>query len=91
MRSLATVSDAQPAPDQRDLLAVLEFRIFGRRALMSSLLSAATRFSDRWRPVFLSTRPRRHAGSQGRSQTRAEDAGEHVRNAIPPCKRREAA
>src|SRR5450759_1843559 len=51
----------------------------GRRERMSSLLSAATRFRRQIATgSFLlpsSTRPRRHAGSQGRSQVRPRMPG----------------
>ena len=51
------------------------------RARTSPLLSAATRFSRQiatgsgFSPLFSSTRPRRQAGSQGRSQVRPRMPG----------------
>jgi hypothetical protein len=42
---------------------------------MSSLLSAATRFSRQIATGSASTRPRRQAGSQGRSQVRPSTPG----------------
>ena len=47
----------------------------GSRSLMSSLLSAATRFSRQMATGSSSTRPRRQAGSQGRSQVRPRTPG----------------
>ena len=76
--------------DQRDALAVLRFGGDGSRSRMSSLKSAATRFKRQIATgsglalAFAisgepsSTRPRRHAGSHGRSQVRPEDAGKNV-------------
>ena len=46
---------------------------------MSSLLSAATRFSRQIATGSSSTRPRRQAGSHGRSQVRPRIPGKHVR------------
>jgi hypothetical protein len=48
---------------------------FGRRSRMSSLRSAATRLRRQMATGSLSTRPRRQAGSQGRSQTRPRIPG----------------
>ena len=45
------------------------------RAVMSSRLSEATRFSRQMATGFSSIRPRRQAGSQGRSQTRPKIPG----------------
>ena len=56
-------------------------RAFGRRAEMSSLWSAATRFKRQmatgsgFSAFASSTRPRRHAGSHGRSQVRPRMPG----------------
>jgi hypothetical protein len=47
----------------------------GSRRRTSSLLSAATRFSRQIATGSLSTRPRRQAGSQGRSQVRPRIPG----------------
>ena len=47
----------------------------GRRCLMSSLKSAATRFNRQIATGVSSTRPRRQAGSQGRSQVRPRMPG----------------
>jgi NADPH-dependent glutamate synthase beta subunit-like oxidoreductase len=47
----------------------------GRKAVMSSRWSAATRFRRQIATGFSSTRPRRHAGSQGRSQVRPRMPG----------------
>ena len=48
---------------------------FGSQPEMSSLLSAATRFRRQIATGSLSTRPRRQAGSQGRSQVRPRMPG----------------
>ena len=48
---------------------------FGRRWAISPRLSAATRFSRQIATGLPSTRPRRHAGSQGRSQVRPRMPG----------------
>ena len=69
------MSEAQPAPIQAMRLPFFSFGIFGSRSLMSSRRSAATRFSLQIATGFFSTRPRRQAGSQGRSQTRPRIAG----------------
>ena len=62
--------------DQGDALAVrLCAAGGGSRAVMSSLLSAATRFSRQMATGSSSTRPRRQAGSQGRSQVRPRIPG----------------
>jgi hypothetical protein len=49
--------------------------IFGRYGVMSPRLSAATRFSRQIATGSASTRPRRQAGSQGRSQVRPRMPG----------------
>ena len=55
----------------------------GRRSVISPRWSAATRFRRQMATGLLSSRrPRRQAGSQGRSQVRPRIAGEHVRFAI---------
>ena len=51
------------------------FGILGRRSMIESLLSAATRLSRQMATGSSSTRPRRHAGSQGRSQVRPRMPG----------------
>jgi hypothetical protein len=48
---------------------------FGMRCLTSSLKSAATRFNRQIATGVSSTRPRRHAGSHGRSQVRPRIPG----------------
>src|SRR6201999_2176705 len=48
---------------------------FGRRSRMSSFESAATRFRRQIATGCSSTRPRRHAGSHGRSQVRPSTPG----------------
>ncbi len=53
--------------------------ILGRRSVMSPRRSAATRLRRQMATGLPSTRPRRQAGSQGRSQVRPRIAGEHVR------------
>jgi len=52
----------------------------GRRSLMSSLKSAATRFRRQMATGFSSTRPRRQAGSQGRSHVRPSTPGNTFEN-----------
>ena len=68
-KSLATVSDAGPAPMQAMRLPFFTAGALGSSAVMSSRLSEATRFSRQMATGFSSIRPRRQAGSQGRSQT----------------------
>ena len=55
-------------------LPFLRLAGLGKSAVMSPLLSAATRFSRQMATGWSSTRPRRQAGSHGRS---------HVRPRIP--------
>ena len=74
-RSFATVSDAQPAPTSATRLPLRRPGAVGRRASMSPRLSAATRFKRQIATGSLSTRLRRQAGSQGRSQTRPRIPG----------------
>jgi hypothetical protein len=73
-RSLATVREAGPAPMQAILLPFFSAGARGRRSVMSSRKSEATRFSRQIATGFSSTRVRRHAGSHGLS---------HVRPRIP--------
>jgi hypothetical protein len=72
---LATVSEAQPAPINATRLPFFFAGAFGSRSVMSLRPSAATRFSRHIATGFSSTRPRRQAGSQGRSQTRPRMPG----------------
>src|SRR6185369_10866351 len=77
------VSDAGPAPTQAIRLPFLRAAGFGMRArtASASLLSAHTRLRRQiatgsgFSPLFSSTRPRRHAGSHGRSQVRPRIPG----------------
>ena len=64
-----------PGADQRDALAIFLMRSFGEEFVMSSRLSAATRLRRQMATGFPSTRPRRHAGSQGRSHVRPRMPG----------------
>ena len=75
MRSLTTVSEAQPAPTRAMRLPFFCFGATGSRGRMSPRLSAATRFRRQMATGLSSTRPRRHTGSQGRSQTRPRIPG----------------
>ena len=75
MRSLATVSDAGPAPMSATFLPFFAVGALGSRAEMSPLLSAATRFSRQIATGLPSTRVRRQAGSHGRSQVRPRMPG----------------
>ena len=76
MRSLATVREAQPAPMQAMRLPFFAFGIFGSRPATSSRWSAATRLRRQIATGFCSSmRPRRQAGSQGRSHTRPRIPG----------------
>ena len=75
LQSLATVSEAGPPPIKATFLPFLCFGILGRRSTIESLLSAATRLSRQMATGSSSTRPRRHAGSQGRSQVRPRMPG----------------
>ena len=78
------MSDAGPAPTQATRLPFFGATV-GMRDLTSSLWSAATRLSRQiatgsgWNaspaPLFSSTRPRRQAGSHGRSQVRPSTPG----------------
>src|SRR5262249_46145545 len=70
-----TVSEAQPAPMQATRLPFFRRGIFGSRALTSSRWSAATRLRRQIATGFVSMRPRRQAGSHGRSQTRPRMPG----------------
>jgi hypothetical protein len=72
---LATVSVAGPAPMQATRLPFVCAGRFGSRGVMSSRRSAATRYKRQMATGFSSTRRRRHAGSQGRSQTRPRMPG----------------
>ena len=72
---MATVSDAGPAPMQATFLPFFCAGITGNRDEMSSLWSAATRFRRQIATGLSSTRPRRQAGSQGRSHTRPRMPG----------------
>ena len=79
-RSRATVSEAGPAPISATRLPFFCAAGAGMRAFTSSLLSAATRFRRQMATgsaflVTSSTRPRRHAGSHGRSQVRPNTPG----------------
>jgi hypothetical protein len=65
--------------DTGDALSVFWLGILGRRSVMSSRRSAATRFRRQMATGLPSTRPRRQAGSQGRSQVRPRIAGKHIR------------
>ncbi len=77
MRSLATVSDAGPAPMSATFLPFLAAGALGSepRCFTSSRWSAATRFSRQMATGLPSTRVRRHAGSHGRSQVRPRMPG----------------
>ena len=75
MRSLATVSEAGPAPMQATRLPFFCVGMAGSRPVMSSRRSAATRFSRQIATGAPSTRVRRQAGSQGRSHVRPRIAG----------------
>ncbi len=76
MRSLATVSEAGPAPMSATFLPFFVAGALGKRALTSSLLwSAATRLSRQMATGLPSTRVRRQAGSHGRSQVRPRIPG----------------
>ena len=67
---------SRPRADQRDALAIfLGWESLGRRSEMSSRKSAATRFKRQIATGLPSRRPRRQAGSQGRSQVRPRIAG----------------
>src|SRR5690606_19805487 len=85
-RSRATVSDDGPAPTQAMRRPFGFDAGFGMRPLTSPLWSAATRFRRQIAtgcglslieggPLFSSTRPRRQAGSQGRSTVRPRMPG----------------
>ena len=75
------MSDDGPAPTQAMRLPFFRSAGFGSRARMSSLKSAATRLSRQmatgsgYSPLPSSTRPRRHAGTHGRSQVRPRIPG----------------
>ena len=75
IRSFATVSDAGPAPIRAMRLPFLTAGAVGSRPLTSSRRSDATRLSRQIATGFPSTRPRRHAGSHGRSQVRPRIPG----------------
>ena len=72
------MSEAGPPPTSAMRLPFLRVAGLGRRARMSSLKSAATRFRRQIATGSFSTRPRRQAGSQGRSQVRPRIPGKHV-------------
>src|SRR5690606_21044731 len=85
-RSRATVTDEGPAPTQATRRPLRRADGRGIRARTSPLWSAATRLSRQMAtgcgrsridsgPLFRSTRPRRQAGSQGRSQVRPRIPG----------------
>ncbi len=74
-RSLATVSDAQPAPMQAMRFPFFSSGIVGRKPVMSSRRSEATRFSRQIATGSPSSLTRRHTGSQGRSQVRPRIPG----------------
>jgi len=75
------VSDAGPAPTQATRLPFFSAAGRGRRLRTSSFKSAATRFKRQmatgsgFSACASSTRPRRQAGSQGRSQVRPRMPG----------------
>ena len=71
----ATVSEAGPAPMRATRLPFFDAALAGSRPRMSSLLSAATRLSRQIATGSFSTRPRRQAGSHGRSQVRPRMPG----------------
>jgi len=75
MRSFATVSDAGPAPMRATRFPFFVAGAVGSRSVMSSRRSEATRLSRQIATGVPSTRPRRHAGSQGRSQVRPSTPG----------------
>ncbi len=72
---MATVSEAGPAPMQAIRLPFLTVAPVGRRSVMSPRRSAATRLRRQIATGFSSIRPRRQAGSQGRSQVRPRIPG----------------
>ena len=74
-RSLATVSDAQPAPMQAMRFPFFSSGMAGRKPVMSSRRSEATRLSRQIATGSPSSRTRRHTGSQGRSQVRPRIPG----------------
>src|SRR5215831_5089903 len=76
-RSRATASEAGPPPMSAMRLPFFCAAGFGSRARISSLKSAATRFSRQIATGSFSTRPRRHAGSQAVAGA-PEDPREHV-------------
>ena len=74
-RSLATVSDAHPAPMQAIRFPFFSVGISGRKGTTSSRRSEATRFSRQIATGSPSSRTRRQTGSQGRSQVRPRIPG----------------
>ena len=75
IRSFATVRADGPAPMSATFFPFFVAGAFGMRSVMSSLWSAATRLRRQIATGLPSTRPRRHAGSQGRSQVRPRMPG----------------
>ena len=75
MRSLQTVSEAGPAPTSAMRLPFFTAGMGGRRSTSGSRWSAATRIRRQMATGFPSTRVRRQAGSQGRSQVRPRMPG----------------
>ena len=78
-RSRATVSEAGPPPTRRNALAVLCAAGLGRRSRMSSLKSAATRFSRQIATGYFSTSAAAARGLTGAIAGAAEHAGEYIR------------
>ena len=70
------------AAHERDALAVLDLGRLRQAVLMSSLKSAATRFKRQIATGSFSTRPRRQAGSHGRSQVRPKIPGKTLESQL---------
>ena len=69
------MSEAGPPPTSAMRLPFFVTAGLGSRSRMSSLKSAATRFRRQIATGSFSTRPRRQAGSHGRSQVRPSTPG----------------